>query len=204
MLPAYAPDYAWLVDCCTRLAELTGEERWLDEAVALARAMLDLFTDDEGGGLYTTGNDQPPLVVRPRDYYDGVTPAAGSTAAVALLRLAALTGDEGLRAAGERIVAAVAHVVAAAPAAFGELLLGLQLAEDGTVEVAVGAERPDLAAVARRSFVPGAVVAWGDAGRVLLEGRQPSLAYVCHRGTCLAPVDAESALEADLARAAAS
>ena len=80
----YAADYAWLVDCCTRLGELTGEPGWTMEAVTIARQLLELFSDEENGGLYTTGADAPPLLVRPRDVQDGVTPSAGSVAAIAL------------------------------------------------------------------------------------------------------------------------
>ena len=44
-----------LVDAFTRLAEATGEARWIDEARAAADALLDLFWDDDDGGLFTTG-----------------------------------------------------------------------------------------------------------------------------------------------------
>ena len=63
----YAADYAWLIDCCTRLGELSGDSRWTMEAVTIARQMLELFTDDGRSGLYTTGSDAAPLVVRPRE-----------------------------------------------------------------------------------------------------------------------------------------
>ena len=104
----YAADYAWLVDCCTRLGELSGDPRWTVEAVTIARQLLELFTDDERGGLYTTGSDAAPLVVRPRETQDGVTPSAGSVAAIALARLGALAGDEELSEAAERIVSSLA------------------------------------------------------------------------------------------------
>ena len=54
---AYAADYAWLVDCFTRLAELTGQAVWTERAVATADGLLALFHDDEGGGFFTTGHD---------------------------------------------------------------------------------------------------------------------------------------------------
>ena len=34
---AYAGDYAWVVDCMTRVGELTGEARWLDTAAKRRR-----------------------------------------------------------------------------------------------------------------------------------------------------------------------
>ncbi len=202
-LPGYAADYAWLVDCCTRLGELTGDPLWLAEAVTIARQLLSLFADDERGGLYTTGDDAAPLVVRPRDLYDGVTPAAGSVAAVALARLGALVGDDSLAEAAARIVEAVRGALAAAPSAFPELLLAASLLEDGPVEIVVTGDRPDLLRAARVRFSPGVVLVWrspeskttvssGAAPELqgsLLEGREDGFGYVCHRGTCLAPVD---------------
>ncbi len=86
---AYAGDYAWVVDLCTRLAELTGRPLWLDRARETARAMLELFAG-EGDLLYTTGNDAAPLVIRPQEILDGAVPAANGVAAAALLRLGAL------------------------------------------------------------------------------------------------------------------
>ena len=44
---AYAADHAALVDAFTRLAEATGEARWIAEARTAADALLDLFWDDE-------------------------------------------------------------------------------------------------------------------------------------------------------------
>jgi len=204
----YAADYAWLVDCCTRLGELTGEATWTIEAVKIARQLLDLFSDDEHGGLYTTGRDAPSLVVRPRDVQDGVTPAAGSVAAVALARLGALAGDDELVTAAGRIVASASAGLEAAPSAFAELLLAAELVADGPVEIAVAGDRPDLVRAARTRFVPGAVLAWhgpriGAPGTStsfespLLEDRENGFAYLCRRGACLAPVgDGDALLEA--------
>ena len=204
----YAADYAWLVDCCTRLGELTGEATWTIEAVKIARQLLDLFSDDEHGGLYTTGRDAPSLVVRPRDVQDGVTPAAGSVAAVALARLGALAGDDELVTAAGRIVASASAGLEAAPSAFAELLLAAELVADGPVEIAVVGDRPDLVRAARTRFVPGAVLAWhgpriGAPGTStsfespLLEDRENGFAYLCRRGACLVPVgDGDALLEA--------
>src|SRR5208283_4587553 len=40
-LNAYLDDYANLIDGLTRLYEATGEPRWIDGALALAREMID-------------------------------------------------------------------------------------------------------------------------------------------------------------------
>ena len=214
----YAADYAWLVDCCTRLAELSGNPRWTMEAVTIARQLLELFTDDERGGLYTTGSDAAPLVVRPREVQDGVTPSAGSVAAIALARLGALAGEDQLSAAAERIVGSVKAGLAALPSAFPELLLAAELVENGPVEIVVTGDRADLVHAARRRFVPGAVLAWrspaigvpaGDSTVApfespLLTDREEGFAYICRRGACLAPVDDADDLLSALDAAVAS
>src|SRR5581483_9405637 len=46
---AYAVDHAWLVDAFTRLAEATGQARWIAAARAAADALLMLFWDADAG-----------------------------------------------------------------------------------------------------------------------------------------------------------
>ena len=90
---ALAADHAALVDAFTRLGEASGQARWITAAVGVADVMLDHFWDASNGGLYTTADDAETLVVRQKDLLDNATPAANSTAATALTRLAALTGE---------------------------------------------------------------------------------------------------------------
>ena len=81
---ALAADHAALVDAFTRLAEATGEARWIAEASAVADALLDRFWDADHGGVFTTPDDGEALVARQKDLFDNATPAANSIAAVAL------------------------------------------------------------------------------------------------------------------------
>ena len=211
-LPGYAADYAWLVDCCTRLGELFGDARWTAEAVGLAGELLRLFGDG-AGGLFTTGGDAEPLIVRPVERHDGVTPAAGSVAAVALARLGALAGDEELAAAAGSLVEAARAELESSPLAFAEMLAAVSMTETGPVEIAVTGERADLVRAVQQRFLPTSVLAWrspstrspgpgetppgGGFKSPLLAGREDAMAFVCLRGTCLAPVhDAEALLSA--------
>ena len=67
------------------------------------------------------------------------------------------------------------------------MLLAAALYEKGPVEIVVTGERADLVQAAQQHFFPTAVLAWGSGP--LLAGRAEGLAYVCRRGSCLAPVD---------------
>jgi uncharacterized protein YyaL (SSP411 family) len=194
---AYAGDYAWLVDCFTRCYELTGDGSWLEEASTAADGLVDLFLDS-ADGLYLTGRDAPALVVRPRELFDGVVPAAASVAATAFCRLGALTGDERRTDVAGAIVATAGDLPERAPTAVPQLLAAADLLASGTVEVVVPGARPQpatraLVAEARRRFVPSLVLASGDVAAPLVEGREDGLAYVCRSGTCRLPsADVES------------
>ena len=197
---AVAADHTALLDAFTRLAEATGEARWLDEAHAVAHALIDLFWDDEAGGVFTTGHDAEPLITRPKDFTDNATPSANSMAATGLLRLGALTGDDDLTERAMSILALYGPLAAAHPGAFGHLLAAVDLAASGTTEVAVTGTRPDLVDVVQTRYLPNAVLAWGEPyDSPLWAGRHPDRAYVCRAYTCRAPVDTPEALAAELA-----
>jgi uncharacterized protein YyaL (SSP411 family) len=185
---AYAVDHAALVDAFTRLAEASGESRWIDHALLTASALIELFWDDERGGLYTGGHDAERLIARPKDLQDNATPAANSIAAVALLRLWALTGRDELRLRAEGILALVGEMLAEHPTAFSHLVGALELLVDGPTEIAVVGDRPDLVAEVQRRHLPTAVLAWGEPyASPLWEGRAAGHAYVCRGYACELP-----------------
>jgi len=196
---AYATDHAALIDAFTRLAEATGQARWIAEARSVADALLDLFWDDERGGVFTTGHDAEALITRTKDLMDNATPGANSLAAVGLLRLAALTGDDRYRERGEAIVRLIGHLAVEHPTAFGHALAAVDLLARGTTEIVVTGDRPDLLAVARQRLLPDAVLAWGERyDSPLWEGRDDGRAYVCQGYTCQLPAEDAATLETQL------
>jgi uncharacterized protein len=185
---AYAADHGALVDAFTRLAEATGQARWIGEARRVADAMLDLFWDDERGGLFTTGVDAERLITRDKDLQDNATPSANSLAAVALLRLAALTGEDRYRERAEAIIRLLGRIAVEHPLAFAHLLAAVDLLTGGITEVVVAHDRPDLVRAVQERFLPNVVVAWGEGyDSPLWQGRDEPAAYVCERYTCKLP-----------------
>ncbi|MCD9622507.1 thioredoxin domain-containing protein [Rhabdothermincola salaria] len=189
---AYAGDHAALVEAFVRLAEATGQARWIDEADRIARALVELFWDDEAGGVFTTGVDAEALVTRPKDLMDNATPSANSLAAVGLARLAALTGDHTHRDRADAVVRLLGDVAGKHPTAFGHLLVAVDLLDRGTTEIVITGDRPDLLAEVHRRWLPQAVLAWGDPRETpLWEGRAETgsdgRAYVCQGYVCQAP-----------------
>ncbi|MEZ5272126.1 MAG: thioredoxin domain-containing protein [Ilumatobacteraceae bacterium] len=185
---ALAADHACLVDGFTRLAELTGEARWIHAACTTADTLLDHFWDTARGGVFTTPDDGERLVARQKELLDNATPSANSAAALALLRLAALTGERRYANQADQILLLLARVMPQALTAFGQALAAVAMRAGGTTEVVVTGDRPDLLAEVRRRWLPNAVVAWGEPyDSPLWEGRPEGMAFVCRDHACQLP-----------------
>ncbi|MGK2948280.1 MAG: hypothetical protein ACSLFP_06885 [Acidimicrobiales bacterium] len=196
---AYATDHGALLDAFTRLAEATGQARWIAEARSVADALLELFWDEERGGVFTTGHDAEALIARTKDLMDNATPGANGLAAVGLLRLAALTDDHRYREAGEAVVRLLGAMAVEHPTAFGHVLAAVDLVARGTTEVVIPGDRPDLVAAVHRRHLPNAVLAWGERyDSPLWEGRDDDRGYVCQGYTCQLPAHDVATLEGQL------
>jgi uncharacterized protein YyaL (SSP411 family) len=196
---AFAADHGALIDAFTRLAEATGEARWIGASVDTAEALLGLFWDDESAGVFTTGHDGELLVARPKDYLDNATPSANSLAAVALVRLAALTGIDRYRDRAEDILRLLGGVAGQHPTAFAHLLAAADLVDGGVTEIAVVGDRTDLVDAVQTRYLPSSVLAWGEPYESpLWHDRPTGKAYVCRQYVCKAPVDDAEALISEL------
>ena len=196
---ALAADHACLVDAFTRLGEASGEARWTAAAVECADVLLDHFWDPVNGGLFTTPDDGERLVVRQKDVTDSATPSANSSAAAALTRLAALTGEARYAHHADQILRLLAPLVGQAPSAFANALSAAELRRSGVTEVVVAGHRPDLVDVVRARWRPGVVLAWGERfDSPLWHERRDGFAYVCRDFACLAPTDDAAELERQL------
>ena len=152
--------------------------------------MLDHFWDADAGRPVHDARRRRALIVRQKDLFDNATPSANSTAAVALLRLAALTGEARYANHADRILQLLAPLVAAGASGFANARRRLALRTRGITEIAVAGDRPDLLAVVRERWRPRVVLAWGERyDSPLWEERRDGLAYVCEHYACQAPAD---------------
>jgi uncharacterized protein YyaL (SSP411 family) len=121
-IDAYLEDHAFLLEAMLVLFETTCEEHWFDEAITLADELLARFADPELGGFFSTAVDQEALIARRKDLEDTPIPAGASSAAVGLLRLAQLTGEESYERHAVSVLRLLQEIAPRHPAAFGHLL----------------------------------------------------------------------------------
>jgi uncharacterized protein YyaL (SSP411 family) len=200
-IPAYGEDYAALLEALLTLSEV-DDPGWLVEARTVGQHMLELFEDDDHGGIFTTGVDVEALIVRPKDVQDNAMPSENSLATSGRLRLAALTGESDSESRAARWLRAMAPLLGEHPTAFAYLLGALDRWLAPPKEVAVIGDHDDAATAAlrrelTRRYLPNVVWMSAPAGtsselsplladRPLVDG--VPAAYICERYACRNPV----------------
>jgi len=210
-LNGYLEDYAFLADGLLALYEASFDARWFSEARRLMDEAITLFADEQNGGFFDTGSDHETLIARPKDVTDNATPAGNSVAAEVLLRVAALTGEDGYRQRADDYLRPLAGNMAQAPQSFGHALGALDFALSPVKEIAIigdprAADTRALLAVVNDQYRPNSVLACAAPGnspaieiiplladRPMKDGK--ATAYICQHFVCLAPVNTVEELE---------
>ncbi len=214
---AYLEDHAFLLEALLELYQASFQEHWFTQARTLADTMIARFADLEGAGFFSTALDAEPLVARRKDIDDMPIPSGASSAAMGLLRLAALTGEHSYERAALGAISLLQEIAPQHPLGFGHMLQAIRLHCAPIAEVAIvgpaGYERDMLVRVVREAHRPTVVLAVGPGdGKPtavpLLEGRGPvdgrPAAYVCERFACLRPVSEPEQLRELLAASASA
>jgi uncharacterized protein len=121
-IQASLEDHAFLLEALLALFEATCEARWFEQVTALAEEMIARFADGERGGFFATACDGDALIVRRKDLEDSPIPSGSSSAAVGLLRLSELTGNENYERHALSVLALVREIAPRHPTAFGHAL----------------------------------------------------------------------------------
>jgi uncharacterized protein YyaL (SSP411 family) len=200
-LAAYLEDYAYFAQGLISLYEVTGDERYLNEAARLAERLLSDFADPEGGPFYQTAHAHEALIARVRDGHDGAIPNANAIAAHALARLARHLARPAWEERAREALRGYALAVERLPRAFGSTLNALDFMTEASLELVLigdpdSAAYADLAAEIAKTYAPNRIEArlsptHGSRlplceGKALVDGK-PAL-YVCRNFACAAPV----------------
>ena len=217
-IDAYSEDYACVVWGLLELFQAGGDPVWLDWAQELQAAENRLFWDEEGGGWFSTTGDDPTVLLRLKEEYDGAEPSAGSVAVWNLLTLAHLSGGDAAGEHGDRVERTLRRV---APSAGVARVVPMMLAAASTYRrgvaqvIIVGARDATATAALHRvltmCFLPGAVslVVEPGAHQAAVAERLPWVsametrdglptAYLCCDFACRTPVTDPEALRAQL------
>ena len=214
-IDGYAEDYAYMIFGLIELFQADGDPRWLEWAVQLQHRQDALFWDDAGGGWFSTTGQDPSVLLRLKEDYDGAEPAPGSVSVLNLLALNRLGVDMPLDRA-ERTLNRYGPRLGAAARVLPMMLAALSSWHAGHSQVVILGRRDAddtvaLQAELARRYQPFAMVVPVEpgarqqttakllpfVGAMELRGDRAT-AFVCRNFTCNEPAASAGALAAQL------
>jgi hypothetical protein len=212
-IDGYAEDYACLVLGLVELFQADPDPSWLQWAVALQRRQDEQFWDAGDGGWFSTTGQDPTVLVRMKDDYDGAEPTASSVSVLNLIALSHLVEDGAwagriertFRLFGARLeqvgraVPMMAAALSAWHAGLEQVVIVGDAAADALERAVLTRYHPfaivlRVPAGAQSALAP--VMPW-LAAMIPVDGQ--AAAYVCRQFACRQPVTSAEALDKELA-----
>ncbi len=202
--PAYLEDYAFLVWGLIELYQATFEVQYINKALDLNSDMINLFWDENNGGLYLYGKDSEQLISRPKEVYDGAIPSGNSVAALNMLRLSKITGNEELESRANQIFNTFGGNVRKNPNSHSYFMIAFLYANTATKEIVISGRKDDektqlMISKYNELFLPFSSIVLNEGNEELfkiapfIKSQQmidnKATAYICENFTCHEPTN---------------
>jgi uncharacterized protein YyaL (SSP411 family) len=214
-IDGYAEDYACATFGLLELFQADGDPSWFVWARTLQQRLDALFWDPVDGGWFSTTGQDPSVLVRLKDDYDGAEPTASSIAVVNAIVLAHLYEDADLNQRIARTLSLFGVRLSDYGRVVPMMSAALSMREAGVGQIVVvhaedGRDSSELLDALAARYLPFAVTIPVSAGhmRALAEVLPPlaamapvdgrATAYVCRDYVCLAPATSAESLVAQL------
>jgi uncharacterized protein len=187
-IPGFLDDYSLYLHALLDLFEVDSQPEYLDRAIDIAKRGLTPFEDSVEGGFFSTTAEDPAILLRIKEEYDGAEPSGNATAADALLRLAKITGDDAYSHRATRALAWLAKKVTKQPTSAPYLLgaVGRHLAAPEQTVLRYKVLTPAIDQIVhqyRRKFKPfGTVLSISDAAAERLSRSLPFIGGLPRQG----------------------
>jgi hypothetical protein len=134
--PAFLDDYAFLIQALIHLQEITANGEWLIRAKKITQFVINNFSE-ETGFFFFTKKDQPNVIVRKKEIYDGAIPSGNSIMAYNLYHLSFLFDKKEWKQRSIDIISSVDRPIISYPTSFGIWACLFQEIISGTSEIAL-------------------------------------------------------------------
>jgi len=191
-------DYAFLANGFVDLYETDFDPAWLKKSIVLTDEMLKKFYDAENGGFYMTSGDDPGVILRVKEEYDGAEPSGNSIATLLLLRLTQFTDQPDYRLAAEKTLGLFSSRMRSAPHIMPQMLCALDFYRAKPKQIIIAGKPADaMLRVIHGRFLPNKIIALTDDRLVELmpytKDMKPidgkATAYVCVNHACKLPTN---------------
>ena len=194
--PAFLDDYAYLIQSCISLQEITSNGTYLVRAKLLTIHVLENFTEEDTSYFFFTNKTQKDVIVRKKEVYDGATPSGNSVMADNLFYLSVVFDNMQWKAQAEKILDALNTAIVNYPTSFSNWATLILKQLHGVNEIAITGPRYE---ESRNSllthYIPNKVVQCSGAENrefPLLKGKNHqsyTSIYLCKNYQCLPPVE---------------
>ncbi len=202
--PAFLDDYAYLIQACIALQEITSEQHYLLYARELTAFVLENFINTENNFFYYTHQQQLDVITRKTDVYDNATPSGNSIMAGNLKQLAVIFDEPSWAIHANQMLISLEEVIIKYPSSFA-IWANIIINECyGVHEIVVaGKDINPLLAEVLGCFIPGRVLQSSEKeiDFPLLKNKEysrDSLIYLCRNYSCSAPVSSIQELKSQL------
>jgi uncharacterized protein YyaL (SSP411 family) len=198
-------DYAFLIWGLIELYETTFDSIYFENVLDLQQDMIYYFWDEKDGGFWISGKDTKDLIMKPKDAYDGAIPSGNSVAAMNMLRLSKMTGNEELQEKAEILFFVFGDSVGKNPSAHIYLVTAFLFANISVKEIVISGSKEAedtqaMIAEINKRFLPFATIILNDGDEKLhslvpfvKEQKQlkecKATAYICENFQCNAPTE---------------
>lgn len=191
----FLDDYAYVIQACIALYQVTFDEYWINRARALAQHTVENFYDSTDGFFNYSRQDAEKLVAAKKEIFDNVIPASNSVMAQNLFQLSVIFDDQTWRVIAEKMTFSLSHLITSEPNYMSNWGIAFTEMKKGMAEVVFAGEGSRAAAAElMRKFHPYVVVMGTEqeSHLPLLEGKtaigDKQTIYVCYNKTCQRPV----------------
>ena len=209
---AVLDDYAHMIRGALALLECTGDDMYLNQALAWLAIVNSRFWDDDGHGYYLSADDVTDVITRSKTIADNAVPSGNGVMLEVLARLYLVTGDAHHRERAEQIVRVFSSSQARNLVTLPGFMNGFEILERALGIVIVGdADDPQTNSLWRAAVLnappwrviqritPGAELPAGHPAGGKTSTPHPA-AFVCTAGTCALPITEAEVLARHLAK----
>ncbi len=190
---AHLEDYALVIDAFISLYQATIEEKWLDLARSLSEYTILHFHDKQSNMFFFTSDQDPAMITRKIETYDGVIPSSNSVMAINLFKLSHYFENKTYKEIAEQMLKNTLRQASNYGSGFSNWLLLYSDFVGEFYEIAIIGEKAlKYIKELNKKYLPNAIIAASKAesNLPLLKNRfinGKTLIYICIDGACLMP-----------------
>ncbi|MFC4262500.1 thioredoxin domain-containing protein [Ferruginibacter yonginensis] len=117
--PAFLDDYAYLIEACIALQEITSDQSYLFKAQQYATFVIKNFSDTDSPYFFFTDEQQTDVIVRKIELYDGATPSANAVMAKNLYYLSVVFDRQEWRKKSVEMIESLKTIISTHSNSFG-------------------------------------------------------------------------------------